>query len=227
LADWVEVAYDQARWRLFRRLRSETADMLQPLAGHHIESLAYGSIARGDVSDGSDVDIFVPKPPAPTLLETLVERAGFTIVTREIVQATPTYAAKGYIYIEENRSYSFPLVQLRTIEREFYDFAGSINLKGVEEGIRVPGVDKRLMLIEPTEKGHVESPIKGREDIVAKELGIGVTAVLDRVRTLLRREKVGRTGVYIKRILAPEQNFGDALQQLARHRPALRRRLRM
>lgn len=227
MADLVKVVYDEARWQLLRRLRSEAANLMLPLATNHVESIAYGSIARGDVSEGSDVDIFIPRPPAPTLLEALVERTGITATTREIVQATPTYAAKGYIYIGENRSYSFPLVRLRTVEREFYDFAGSINLNGIKKDIRVPGVDKRLKLIEPTEKGHVESPILGREGAVAKVLGIGVTVVLDRVRTLRRRERVGRTGVYIKQILAPDQSFGDAFQQLARRRPAMRRRLRM
>jgi len=227
LAGQVEVTYGAERWRLFGRLRSEAAEMMRPLADRQIDARAYGSIARGDVSEGSDIDIFVPRPPAPALLEALLERAGITTATREIVQATPTYAAKGYIYIEENRSYSFPLVKLRTVEREFYDFAGSINLNQIEEDIRVPGVDKRLMLIESTEKGHIESPILGREGAVAKALGIGVTVVLDRVRTLRRRMRVGRTGVYLKHTLAPEQSFGAVFELLARRRPALRRRLRM
>ena len=43
------------------------------------------------------------------------------------------------------------------------------------------GVDKRLMLIEPTEKGHVESSIIGKEEYVAKLLGISAETVLDRV----------------------------------------------
>ena len=227
MKDRIEVVYDDDRWRLFGRMRSETADLMRPLTAHHLEPIAYGSIARGDVDEGSDIDIFVPRPPPPTILETLIERAGINVAHREIVQATPSYAAKGYIYVEERLGYSFPLVDLRTVELEFYGFAGSVDQHQVEGGARATGVDKRLMLIEPTEEGHIESSILGREGETAKTLGVGVTVVLDRVRTLRRRERVGRTGVYLKRTLAPGESFGDVYQKLARRKPPLRRRLRM
>jgi len=107
---------------------------MRPLSERHLEALAYGSVARGDVGEGSDIDVFVPKPPSPTVLEALIERAGIPITHREIVQATPTYAAKGYAYVEENKGYSFPLVDLRTVEREFYSFAGSVTLGQIEGG---------------------------------------------------------------------------------------------
>lgn len=227
MAERVEVEYDEARWLTLRRMRSEAMDLMNPLAAHHVDSLAYGSVARGDVDERSDVDIFIPRPPAPAILEALIEGAGIPVAYREIVQATPTYAPKGYIYVEERRGYSFPLVDLRTVELEFYGFAGSVKIDQMEGGARVPGVDKRLMLIEPTEKGHVESTITGREGEVAKTLRIGVATVLDRVRTLRRRERVGRTGVYLKRMLAHGEGFWDVYMELAMHRPPLRRRLRM
>ena len=223
----VEVRYDAERWRLFRRLRSEAARLMRPLAARRIAAVAYGSVARGDVSPGSDIDIFIPRPPSLPLIEAALERSGIPVAAREIVQATPSYAAKGYIYVGERRGYSFPLVELRTVESEFYGFAGSVDSSQIEGGVRVPGVDKRLTLIQPTPNGHVESPVHGREGIVAKVLGIGVPAVLDRVRTLRRRERVGRTGVFLKWTLAPEEGFGEALRDLSRRRPAVRRRLRM
>ncbi len=201
--------------------------MMRPLVDQHIDAIAYGSIARGDVSEGSDIDIFVPQPPAPTLIEANIERSSIPVVMREIIQATPSYAAKGYIHVGDRRSYSLPLVSLRTVELEFYDFAGSVKAPQIESGIRVPGVDKHLMLIEPTPDGHVESPIQGREGIVAKVLGVSVGVVLDRVRTLSRRERIGRTGVFLKRVLAPEESFGDVFKKISRSRPAVRRRLRM
>ena len=227
MTEQIEVTYDSERWKLFRQMRSEAADMMRPLADNHIDVVAYGSIARGDVSERSDIDIFIPQPPAPALIEASLERSGISITMREIVQATPSYAAKGYIHIGERRSYSLPLVDLRTVELEFYGFAGAVDFSQIDGSVRVPGVDKRLMLIEPTPIGHVESPIRGREGMVAKILGISVSVVLDRVRTLRRREKVGRTGVFLKRSLAPEESFGEVLKQLSKRRPAVRRRLRM
>jgi predicted nucleotidyltransferase len=226
MTDNREVAYDEAHWRLLDRLRSEAASLIKPLSDRHIEAIAYGSIARGDVNERSDIDIFVPHLPAPSILEALIEEAGTNVTHREIVQATPTYAAKGYIYSEERRGYSFPLVPMRSIEREFYGFAGSVNLKQLNAETRVPGVDKRLLLIDPTKTGHMESPIQGKEGTVAKKLGIGVKVVRDRVRTLKRRQRVGRTGVYIKRTLSPEESFGDIYRQLAQTKAPLRRRLR-
>jgi len=38
---------------------------MHPLSERHIEAIAYGSIARGDVNPTSDIDIFIPTPPAP------------------------------------------------------------------------------------------------------------------------------------------------------------------
>ncbi len=199
---------------------------MKPLTDRHIQTLAYGSIARGDVNPTSDIDIYTPNPPSPTLLQTLIETADIHPTHREIIQATPTYAAKGYIHVAENRSYSFPLVPLKTREIEFYGFAGSITQEQIQKNTRVPGVDKRLTLIQPTPTGHTETPVQGREGQVAKTLGIGTAAVRDRVRTLRRRQKIGRTGVYLKHTLTPEESFGDSYQRLARTRPALRRRTR-
>jgi predicted nucleotidyltransferase len=226
MTDTLEVTYTEEHWALLRRLRAEAAELMHPLASRHIAVITYGSVARGDVSPGSDVDVFIPRPPPPAIIEALAEQAGITPAEREIVQATPTYAAKGYLHIDETHSYSFPLVQLRPVELELYGFAGSIGPEKAEAGGRVPGVDKRLMLIEPTDRGHTESPVPGREGAVAKMLGIGVTTVLDRVRTLRRRERIGRTGVYIKHPLAPGEDFAEAYQRLASRRPPLRRRMR-
>jgi len=220
----VEVRYGKERWALLSEMRNEAKRMMGALGAFHIGSIAYGSIARGDVSKTSDVDIFVSNPPSPSLIETAIEASRLPVLQREIIQATPSYAAKGYIEVGEKRSFSFPLVKLRTVEIDFYRFAGAVSLEQVEAGTRVPGVDKRLMFIEPTPWGHVENPVVGQEGKVANLLGISVKAVLDRVRTLTRREKVGRTGVFLKRVLAPEEGFGEVFQRLSSQKPAVRRR---
>jgi len=82
------------------------------------------------------------------------------------------------------------------------------------------------MLIEPTAEGHVESAVVGREEMVANLLGVSLNTVLDRVRALLRRDEVGRTGVFIEKELAPDETFEQAMKNLADQNPAVRRRIK-
>lgn len=225
MSEHVEVVYSEEHWENLRSLRGEAISLMRPLAAAHIECIAYGSLARGDVKSTSDVDIFLPSPPTPELIEAALERTGIRASEREIVQATPGYAAKGYIYTAEHRGYSFPLVRLLPTERDFYGFAGSVTPPQLDTGVRVPGVDKRLMLIEPTPKGHIESPVAGREGAVARLLGVDTRIVMERVRTLERRRSVGRTGVFLKHTLDPGEGFGEALHRLSLHKPAVRKRM--
>jgi predicted nucleotidyltransferase len=83
------------------------------------------------------------------------------------------------------------------------------------------------MLIEPTLKGHVESSIVNREDEASKLLEVSLETVLDRVHALLRRDEVGRTGVFIEEELLPDETFELALKKLAETKPEVRRRLRL
>jgi predicted nucleotidyltransferase len=221
-----EIVYSKDRWNLFYKFRAIAAELMKPLWDAHIHSIVYGSIARGDVNTGSDVDIFIPSPPPPTIIETTLEIAGVHLIRRQIIQATPGYAAKVYYYTDEKRGYSFPLVHLKPNEAEFYGFAGYLDYEQVKRGLRKPGVDKRLILIEPTVKGHLESFVHGREGMVAGILGVDVKIVLERVRILERREHVGRTGVYVKRELGPEEDVSEVYNALARSRAPMRRRIR-
>ena len=123
-------------------------------------------------------------------------------------------------------SVSFPLVKLRPVEKEFYKFGGEVSLSELRKGERVLGVDKRLMLIEPTAEGHVETAIVGQEEMTANLLGVSLNTVLDRVRALLRRDKLGRTGVFVEREVSPDETFEQALKKLADKNPAVRRRTR-
>ncbi|MEM3010431.1 MAG: DNA polymerase subunit beta [Candidatus Bathyarchaeia archaeon] len=226
-AEILEVVYDEAHWKLLQDFRLEAIQIMELLANSHIHSITHGSIARGDVSAKSDIDIFLPNPPSSFLIESALERAGIQIQRRIIVQATPAYAIKGYIEIDERRVVSFPLVKLRQVERDFYKFSGEATFPMLKENKRVLGVDKRLMLIEPTAKGHVESTIVGREEHVAHLLGISLETVLDRVHALLRRDKVGRTGVFLERELDSRETFEMVLKQLAEEKPEVRRRLKL
>jgi predicted nucleotidyltransferase len=223
--EYREVTYDANRWSILRTLRKSASQTMEALERTHLECVVHGSIARGDVGPKSDVDVFLPSRPSSFSVETALEKAGIDVNRRLLVQATPTYAMKAYIETDEGTAVSFPLMAMRRVEREFYKFGGEATLEDLRNNSRVIGVDKRLMLITPTQKGHVESSIIGQEEHVAKALRISVETVLDRVHTLLRRDEVGRTGVFIEMELPKDETFEMALQQLAYQNPAVRRRL--
>ena len=226
-AEYLEVVYDKHRWKLLSQFRKNAITIMESLAYFNLSCRVHGSVARGDVNEKSDVDIFIPDVYSSFLIETALERKGISLSRRFIVQATPSYALKGYIEIDEQQSVSFPLVRLRVLEREFYTFAGEAPLEMLKANARVAGVDKRLMLVEPTEKGHRESSIIGREEATASLLRVSTKTVLDRVRALTRREDIGRTGVFIERELSPDENFEVALKKLAEQIPAVRRRIKI
>ena len=224
-SDYREVTYSAARWQLIERLRSRAFEVMTALEASHLNSVVHGSIARGDVNEGSDVDVFIPEVQNSFQVEGALEKPCIPINSRLLVQATPNYAMKAHIEIDEMTTVTFPLAPMRRVEREFYQFGGEVNLTQLERKIRVAGVDKRLMLIEPTEKGHVESSIIGKEEATAKILSITVETVLDRVHALVRRDSVGRTGVFVKKELMAHETFELALKKLSENNPAVRRRM--
>jgi predicted nucleotidyltransferase len=225
-AEYKEVNYRSAHWALLETLRGKAMRIMTALEAFRLRTLVHGSIARGDVDTNSDVDVFILGLPSSFLVETALERAHVAVNARFLVQATPNCAMKAHIDVDAGTSVSFPLMRMRRVEREFYRFGGEVNLHQLKTGIRVVGVDKRLMLIEPTGKGHVESSVVGCEEGVAKRLGVSAETVLDRVHALLKRDEVGRTGVFVKKELAPDETFEMALKRLADVNPAVRRRMK-
>jgi predicted nucleotidyltransferase len=211
---------------LLREYRWKAAKLMATLESSHIQPIIHGSIARGDVTAKSDIDIFIPEPPSSFLVETALESTGISFNARYVVQATPNYAMKAHIEIDEKTTVSFPLMWMRKVEREFYRFGGELGLAHLQRGYRTVGVDKRLMLIEPTLKGHMESNIVGREEQTGKILGVSVETIIDRVHALLKRDEVGRTGVFVKKELNEDETFELALKRLAIVNPAVRRRIR-
>jgi predicted nucleotidyltransferase len=224
--DYREIVYGSERWAFLKGYRQKAIKLMEALEAFHLQAVVHGSIARGDVNKNSDIDVFIPEIQSSFLVETALEKAGIRVNARLVVQATPTYAMKAHIEIDEQSSVSFPLMQMRKVEREFYQFGGEVNLSQLNANVRVAGVDKRLMLIEPDEKGHVESSIVGKEEFVAKTLGISVETVLDRVHALMKRDEVGRTGVFLKKELSADETFELALKHLSDLNPAVRRRMK-
>jgi predicted nucleotidyltransferase len=226
---YMEVYYEPWRWRLLEEKRSLAIKIMEVLQALYGSLVTHGSIARGDVSVDSDVDVVILDPPNPSLVELALEKGGFKVRWKELVQATPTYTPKVYLYLDYKGLLvvSYPLARLRPREREFYKWGGECTLDDLRKGVRTPGVDKRLKLIEPTDRGHRESPVIGREGYVARLLGISVETVIERVRVLTRRREHGRTGVFLKVELNPEDSVEEAVARVARENPMFRRRLEL
>ncbi len=184
-------------------------------------------MARGDVDAGSDVDVVIPRPRLPpSALEMILRERFGDPLAREIAQATPSSAVKAYIHLEKGVTVSFPLVRLGEREEEFYKFGGCLDLRALLEEKRVPGVNKELMLILPREWGHEEVSVRGREEVVARLLGISLGTVLERVRVLTERRVRGKTGLYAHYRLDVSENIEEALVRLAHAKKGLRNKLR-
>ncbi len=208
--DPFEVVYDGERRALLRSLR-ETARLVQSALG--VPSFVYGSVARGDVRPTSDIDIIVLDKVPSFEIELSLENAGFSVSSREIVKANPNSVPKGHIYLDATTTVTILIGPSTIREEEFYRFGGLLEAGSSLEK-RVPGVDKRLLFLEPTPEGHIEWAIVGREAEVAKRLRISIDLVKERVRVLTRRDQIGRTGVYLKRSLSDEESFEGALKQV-------------
>jgi predicted nucleotidyltransferase len=225
-AETQKITYTKRQWTQLAALRGQASSIMSALEKFHLRAIVHGSIARGDVKGGSDIDVFIPEVQNSFLVETALQQAKISINTRFVVQATPNYAMKAHIEIDELTTVSFPLMEMRRVEREFYKFGGEITLSQLKANLRVPGADKRLMLIEPTKKGHIESTIVDREEFAAKIIGVSSETVLDRVHTLIKRDTVGRTGVFIKRELPLDETFELTLKKVSEINPAVRRRMK-
>ncbi|MDI9619750.1 MAG: nucleotidyltransferase domain-containing protein [Candidatus Nezhaarchaeota archaeon] len=223
VGDRVEVLYTEDRWRLLSELRARALKVMTILDKEGLKPIVHGSLARGDVNSTSDVDVVVPYAVPSYRVELLLDEANAKPIKRLLTQATPAHAVKAHIYIDEVTTVTFPLTDFTRHEREFYRFGGELTLKELRENKRVCGVDKRLKLIEPSPKGHYEEPIMGREHYAAVKVGVSLDVVQERVKVLMRRDQVGRTGVYLKYEVKPDESIEGALIRLASGDPALRR----
>lgn len=214
-----EVHYDSGHWEHLQFLRNKALQVMYKIESGGFKPFVYGSVARGDISQSSDIDIIILRPIPSYRLELVLEKS----VKRELVQATPSMVLKAHLHLPEDITVTFPMFKLLPREEEFYRWGGLIDSDGLSNNTRVPGVDKRLLLIEPTETGHIEQGVIGYEHEVSKKLNVSTGIAQERVRVLTRRDNVGRTGVYLTRTLTPSENFEAVAKELQDSDPALRR----
>lgn len=219
-----QVTYSEKDWQRFEEFRKKTEEILRALQDFDLRGLAHGSIARGDLKKSSDIDIIILKTVPSYRVELALKEVGPPELGRKIVMATPWQLPKAHIPISENATVTFPLEKPRRIEEEFYRFGGAVSLDQVQKEERVPGVDKRLVLIEPTEGGHKESGVVGREGEVAKKLDVSIDIVEERIDVLTRRNEIGRTGVFLEREVPPEESFESMWKKIREKNPKISRK---
>jgi len=219
-----KVRYREEDWRLLKELRSRALKVIKPLVRACLDPVVYGSVARGDVSFSSDVDVALLHPVAPCVVEEALRREGLEITGKEVVQATPQHAPKAYLYVLAGGEVivSFPLVKLSEAEVNFYTFGGKIGVEGLLEGRRVSGVNKSLKVIIPVSDGHLEFPLLGNELETSKVTGIPISIIEERKRMLLRRRTCRRSGVFVRMVLGPDEPIEVAVRELATRSPLKR-----
>lgn len=220
-----DVIYSENHLKLLLEKRERSRNLLDMFAKEGLNPFIYGSIARGDVHSDSDIDIVVVQSIAPYQIEMILDKNGFNNYFREIIMATPADTVKLYIYLNELESITIPLSKFDRRSIEFYDFGGKINLEQVHNNIRVPGIDKRLVLIQPTINGHKEYSIIGNEHVAAKQINVSIDLIHEREKVLLKREKYGKTGVFLKRPIEMNESTENVLKKLAKKKSIVRRKL--
>lgn len=217
------ITYAEKDWALLKSKREKALTLLKLFES--FKPFVYGSIARGSVHEESDIDLIFLNQIPPFQIEMILEKNGITNYYKEIIIATPQDSIRLYIYVSELECITVPLTKLEKNNLQFYDFGGKLDLNQLKQDIRVPGIDKRLVLIKPTLNGHDELSIIGNEHLAAKEVGISIKTVNERKHVLLRREKHGRTGVFFKRQIGASESTEEVLKKLADKNSLVRKKL--
>ncbi|MHA1240786.1 MAG: nucleotidyltransferase domain-containing protein, partial [Promethearchaeota archaeon] len=211
--------------KLLQQKRERSKTLLEMFVKEGLNPFIYGSIARGDIHNDSDIDMVLIQLIAPYQIEIILEKNGFNNYFREIIMATPADTLKLYIYLNELESITIPLSKFNKKSSEFYDFGGKVNLNQIINRIRVPGINKKLVLIQPTSDGHEEYSIIGNENLAAKQLSVSINLINERKRVLLRREKFGKTGVFLKRSIGVGETTELVLKKLSNKHTIVRKKL--
>ena len=222
--------YSPSHWETFAKLRSKAQKVGSILTAAGFEILIYGSIARGDISSHSDIDILVKDQIPSYRLEYVFETNNLKYSRKYLVQSTPNDIIKVVYEFDPVIHIILLLTKLTSSGFDFYHFGGALSYEELSNeqdnhGWRKPGVNKELILIEPTKDGHIASPLVDRQLEAPKILGVSNQIVQQRIRVLHRRKKIGRTGVFLHQDLGRDENPETVLHELAKTNRLLRKHL--
>lgn len=222
-----EIEYTPERWQILKNLRTRAMRITEIFARHNIESLTFGSVARGDVKSTSDIDIVLLTKVPTFQVEVLLDEAKERIQAKTIVQATPNDVIKAHYDLDDEICLSVLLTDFTHHPYEFYYFGGAVTHAQMEKSERVPGIDKRLVLIQPSSKGHHEISVVDHPGQAANIIGISSEMVEQRIRVLTRRDKIGRTGIFLNQEIGLDENFEEKLAEIAASNQLVRRRVNL
>ncbi len=230
-SDRIFVPLSNELYAYLHSLRKQAVEILALLESYSINGYCYGSLARGDVTFHSDIDIALLYPIKTFYIEMLIPELEkkFGVVTKKITQATPFYTPKASIEFSHNIEIAWPLVPPSSRDIEFYKFAGMTSKDELQAERFTPGVNKKLLLIEPDFKeqpGYWSSSILGKEHLVAKKLKVSLDIVKERVRVLTKRDQTGRHGIFLHEILLPQESFQEAIHRIALKNPYFRKKIK-
>ncbi|UCE13812.1 MAG: nucleotidyltransferase domain-containing protein [Candidatus Heimdallarchaeota archaeon] len=215
--------YSEEEKRVFSTLRIKAVNVLCVLEQTGINAFVHGSVARGDITSASDVDIHIPVRIPSYQLDIIED---FKFADRRILMGTPNSTIHGVMSTHDNITISFPLSSPNEREHEFYRFSGFLYARDIQQNNRIPGVTKQLLLIEPKGDGYWISSISTNKQRAIKVLSLSQRIIDERIRVLERRDNIGRTGVLLDYSLSPDENFELCLKQIADRNVLVRRMLK-
>ena len=215
------VRYTSAHWKLLKGKRKKAIEIMEKL--RVLAPITHGSICRGDIHKNSDIDIVILHPVSFYRIISLLDTTPLEVL---LVQATPKHTPKVRILLDKDITITYPLIDFTNREMEFYRFGGMLTLEKIKNDERVPGVNKKLVIIQPTDEGHVEWSILDDPVKAAKIVGVSQEIVDERIKVLGRRDEIGRTGVFLKVAVPPDKTPEQLFSKLVSSKPTLRRLLR-
>jgi len=127
--------YSREEISILERLRGDAERIMDKMNRYSIHGFVHGSVARGDISKTSDVDIYIPYLLPSFKLEIMED---YQDNTRHILMGTPNSTIKGTIDVASQISITFPLTKTKEREEEFYNFSGKIFLiRSVQKGVKI------------------------------------------------------------------------------------------